>query len=149
MYRISLVIVASALLSACVSSRTPLRTIQQAETRWASGGLSDYSFGLIQNAQVPDTECGIADRPIDIEVRGGRTVRFGTCDVSSAYAQAFGSIPAIFATLRAERMRRPVLLEVKFNADLGYPEVISINHARWTTDGNENFFVRDFRRLNQ
>jgi hypothetical protein len=147
MQRIMIFIVASASLSACVSNRTSVRTIHQAEARWMAADISDYSFKFLKNAQVPDTECGEADQPIDVEVRGGRTTKFGTCDVNSGFAQAFGSIPSIFSTLRAERGRHPPGLEVEFNDALGYPEVISINHARWVTDSGVNYFVRDLRKI--
>jgi len=146
MQRVLIVIVATALLSACISSRTSLRAIQHAEARWVAMGISDYSFKLLKNAQIPDTECGESDRPIEIEVRDGRTVKFGTCDVSSRYALSFGSIPAIFSTLRAERARKPPSLEVDFNDALGYPEIISINNARWVTDHGVTYIVRDLRK---
>jgi len=93
-----------------------------------------------------NTECS-PDSTVEVEVRGGKTVRFGICSAESEMAKHFGSIPRIFATIRANRAERPPRYLVHFNDILGYPESIDANYSRWMTDYAVQYYIRDFRRL--
>jgi len=147
MRRTMLMIVFAASLSACVSNRVSLRTVDAAEARWRSGGIAGYGFKLRTSAFTLDARCEGADGAVEVEVRSNHTTKFGTCELNSKFAEGFGSMPALFSTVREERAERPSELKVKFNDKLGYPEVIGINYARWVTDHGVTYHVSDFRRL--
>jgi hypothetical protein len=145
MYRYVAILAAAASLSGC-ANLVPTGSIRAAEAKWRDSGVQDYNFTLLVASQIRSTACS-SDPEVAVEVRGGKTVRFGTCSPESEMARRFGSIPQIFATIRSERRNRPPRLLVRFDESLGYPKSIDANYSRWMTDHAIQYYVRDFRRL--
>jgi uncharacterized membrane protein len=134
-----------AALGAC-ASLVPKKDIGVAEAKWNASGIQSYNFTLGVGSLMRTTACS-ADSSVDVEVRHGKTVKFGTCSPESEMAQHFGSIPKLFATIRSNRQERPPRYLVRFESILGYPELIDANYSRWMTDHAVQYYVRDFRRI--
>jgi hypothetical protein len=145
MYRYVAILAATATLGAC-ANLVSTSSIRTAETKWHASEIQDYSFTLLVGSQIRSTACS-PDPEVAVEVRGEKTVKFGTCSPESEMAQRFGSIPKIFATIRSNRQDRPPRFLVRFENSLGYPESIDANYSRWMTDHAVQYYVRDFRRL--
>jgi hypothetical protein len=145
MYRYVAILVATASLGGC-ANLVSTGSIRAAEAKWLENGFQDYSFTLLVASQIRSTACS-PDPEVAVEVRGGKTVKFGICSPESEMAQRFGSIPQIFATIRSNRQNRPPRFLVSFENSLGYPESIDANYSRWKTDHAVQYYVRDFRRL--
>jgi hypothetical protein len=144
MYRTLTTIIAAASITAC-SSLVPLSQVTSAEAKWSRSKIQDYDYVVQVNAQSPDTDCSPGDR-VEVRVRRGKTLKFGTCQPGAEMALAFGSIPRLFETIRAARSERPPRYLVKFDAELGYPKYIDANYSRTMTDYSVRYFIRDFRR---
>jgi len=147
MYRRMYLIVAATVLVGACSNLVPLNHVVAAEAKWRKRSIQDYDFTLEVNSLAPFTECS-SNRLVDVQVRGGRTAKFGTCHPDAELAQQFGSIPQIFATIRADRNERPPRYLVRFNSSLGYPEYIDANFSRTMTDYVFRYYIEDFRPLN-
>jgi len=145
MYRSLTTIVVAASIAAC-SSLVPLSHVTSAEAKWDRNKLQDYDYVLEVNAQSPDTACSPGDR-IEVQVRQGKTLKFGTCQPEAEMALAFGSIPKLFETIRSTRSERPPRYLVRFDASIGYPQYIDANYSRTMTDHSVRYFIRDFRRV--
>jgi Family of unknown function (DUF6174) len=145
MYRYVAILAAIASLGGC-ANLVSTGSIRAAEAKWLDSGVQDYSFTLLVASQIRSTACSTGPE-VAVEVRGGRTVRFGNCSPESEMAQRFGSIPQMFTTIRSTRRNRPPRLLVRFENSLGYPESIDANYSRWMTDHAVQYYVRDFRRL--
>jgi Family of unknown function (DUF6174) len=143
MYRSLMTIVATASIAAC-SNLVPLSHVSSAEAKWNRSKIQNYDYIVQVNTMSPDTACSPGDR-IEVQVRHGETVKFGTCPPHAVMALAFGSIPKLFATIRATRSERPPRYAVKFDADLGYPQYIDANYSRMMSDYSVRYFIRDFR----
>jgi hypothetical protein len=139
------ILAVAASLSAC-ANLVSTSSIRAAEARWQRSGIRDYTYTLLVASQIRSTECS-SDPEVAVEVRGGRTVKFGTCSPETEMARRFGSIPQMFATIRANREERPPRFLVRFEDSLGYPESIDANYSRWMTDHAVQYYIRDFRRL--
>jgi hypothetical protein len=137
-----MVVVAASTVAAC-SVLVPLSRVDAAEARWRARGPQSYNFILEIGALTPFTDCS-PRRRIDVEVRNGRTTKFGTCTPDAKLAQRFGSVPQIFATIREDRKEHPPRYLVRFNSSLGYPEHIDANFSREMTDFVFNYYVEDF-----
>ncbi len=144
MYRF-VAILAATTLAAC-ANLVPLNHISAAEAKWRASGVENYNFTLGVGSLLRSTDCSPGPR-VEVEVRGGKTVKFGTCSPESEMAQNFGSIPRIFTTIRSNREERPPRYLVRFNRSLGYPEFIDANYSRWMTDHAVQYYVVDFRRI--
>ena len=145
MNKATILAAATALLAAC-SSLVPLSQVDAAEARWKAQGISNYAFIVRVEAMMPFTECS-AGRRVDVEVRNGKTVKFGTCAVDSEPARDLGSVPQIFVTIRANRLQRPPRYLVQFNPSLGYPEHIDVNLSRTRTDHGFAYYIEGFREI--
>jgi len=145
MYRHAFLVAVAALAGAC-SNLVPLSRVAAAEAMWQSRGPQNYDFVFEIEALMRFTECS-PGRGIEVEVREGRTVKFGTCDVDSELARHYGSVPKLFATIRADRLEHPPRYLVQFNSSLGYPESIDANFSRTMTDHNFWFNVENFREI--
>ena len=145
MYRYVAILAAITSLGGC-ANLVSTSDIRAAESKWLQSGVQDYSFTLLVASQIRSTECS-PDPEVAVEVRAGRTVKFGTCSSESEMAQRFGSVPQIFTTIRSNREQRPPRFLVRFESSLGYPESIDANYSRWMTDQTVQYYVRDFRRL--
>jgi hypothetical protein len=117
--------------------------IAAAEARWKSRGIQDYHYKIEISDLAPFTPCS-PGRVIDVEVRDGQTVKFGSCAAEHELAQAYGSVPRMFATIRKSRSDRPPRYLVKFNASLGYPESIDANYSRTMTDYSIGYYIEEF-----
>jgi hypothetical protein len=144
MYRTLTTIVMAASVAAC-SNLVPLSQLTLAQAKWARSDIKDYDYILEVNAQSPDTACSAGDR-VEVQVRQGKTLKFGTCRPEAEMATAFGSIPKLFETIRATRSEHPPRYLVRFDAALGYPQYIDANYSRTMTDHSVRYFIRDFRR---
>lgn len=140
-----LIIPAVVLLAAACSNLVPLSRVSAAEAKWNSGGIQDYDYVVEINAQSRGTECSPDDR-IEVQVRNGATVKFGTCQPDAELALLFGSIPRLFNTIRETRSERPPRYLVRFDPVLGYPQTIDANYSRTMTDHSVGYFIRDFKR---
>jgi hypothetical protein len=145
MYRYVAIIAACVTLSACANLVSSSQ-IMSAEAKWSASGIQNYDFTLLVASQIRKTDCS-ADPIVEVQVRSGKTVKFGTCSPEADMAQRFGSIPLIFETIRANRRERPPRYLVNFDNTLGYPEMISANYSRWMTDQAVQYYIRDFRRI--
>jgi hypothetical protein len=145
MFRYVAILAATASLGGC-ANLVSTSNIRAAEAKWLQSGVQDYSFTLLVASQIRSTACS-SDPEVAVEVRGGKTVKFGTCSPESEMAQRFGTIPLIFTTIRANRQKRPPRFLVHFESSLGYPESIDANYSRWMTDHAVQYYVRNFRRL--
>lgn len=139
------ILAAAASLGAC-ANLVSTSSIRSAEAKWRDSGIRDYSYTLLVASLVRSTACSPGPE-VAVEVRGGKTVKFGSCSPDSEMARHFGSIPQIFATIRSNRQERPPRFLVCFEDSLGYPESIDANYSRWMTDHAVQYYVRDFRRL--
>lgn len=139
------VIAAISVITAC-SNLVPLSRVAAAEARWQARGIQSYDYSLEILALAPFTECS-PGRRIDVEVRNGRTQKFGSCSPDSELARSYGSMPQIFASIRKSRSEHPPRYLAQFNSSLGYPEHIDANYSRTATDHNIDYYVRDFRRI--
>jgi len=145
MHRYVAILAATASLSAC-ANLVSISSIRAAEAKWQESGIQDYSYTLLVGSLIRSTACS-PNPEVAVEVRGGKTVKFGTCGPETELAQRFGSIPQIFDTIRSNRQERPPRYLVRFENSLGYPESIDANYSRWMTDHAVQYYVRDFRRL--
>jgi hypothetical protein len=139
---------AVALLAPACANLVPLSQVSSAEAKWNSSGIQDYDYVVEVNALSPDTACSPRDR-IEVQVRNGETVKFGTCQPNAELALLFGSIPRLFNTIRETRSERPPRYLVRFDAALGYPRLIDANYSRMMTDHSVRYFVRNFRLLSE
>jgi hypothetical protein len=136
---------ASATIGGC-ANLVPVKRIDIAEAKWNAAGVQSYSYNLGVGSLLRRTPCS-ADSVVEVEVRDGKTVKFGSCSPESEMAQSFGSVPRMFDTIRSDRRERPPRYLVRFESVLGYPESIDANYSRWFTDHAVQYYVRDFRKL--
>jgi hypothetical protein len=145
MYRYVAILAVCIAIAAC-ANLVSSREIGSAEAKWNSSGNQNYDFTLMVLTQIRETDCS-EDPIVKVQVRSGKTVKFGTCSPESEMAQSFGSVPLIFETIRANRQERPPRYLVYFDNALGYPTEIDANYSRWMTDHAVQYYIRDFRRI--
>ena len=130
-------------LAAC-THLTPLEQVESAEDRWKASGIQDYDFTLDIYSLMGGAPCAPGRGPIDVQVRRGQTVKFGTCSPDEWLARQFGTVPDIFETIRTNLNERPPRYVVRFNSSLGYPEFIDADYFRVATDSIARYTVREF-----
>jgi len=145
MYRFVAILAACTTLGAC-ANLVSQSEIGSAEAKWNAHGIQSYDFTLLVASHIRMTDCS-ADPLVRVQVRSGKTVKFGTCSPESEMARRFGSIPLIFETIRENRRERPPRYLVAFENALGYPESIDANYSRWMTDHAIQYYIRDFKRI--
>jgi hypothetical protein len=126
---------------------TPREQVESAEDQWKGTGIQDYDFTLDIYSQVGGAPCAPGRGPIDVQVRDGQTVKFGTCGSEVGLVQEFGTVPRMFETIRANLNERPPRYRVRFNTSLGYPEFIDAVYHRFATDSTAQYTVKDFREI--
>ena len=120
------------------------REISLAEKKWQATGIKNYNYNLTIATLARDRACSTPRVGIEIEVRNGQLKKFGTCDLNAKHAKEFGTIDAVFLTLRNEKSESPPGLEVRFNESYGFPEYIDINYSRWLTDHRVQYHISEF-----
>ncbi len=120
------------------------REISLAEKKWHSSGIKNYNYNLTIATLALDQACSTPRVGIEIEVRDGHLKKFGTCDLNAKHTKGFGTIEAVFLTLRNEKSESPPGLEVRFNEIYGFPEYIDINYSRWLTDHRIQYHISEF-----
>ena len=131
-------------IGGCSLLNVSKREISFAEQKWQSAGIQNYNYELIIASLEHYQECSTPRAGIEIEVRGGKLKKFGTCELNAKYAKEFGTIDAVFLTLRNEKSESPPGLEVRFNENYGFPEYIDINYSRWLTDHSVQYHILKF-----
>lgn len=131
-------------LVGCSLLNVSKREISLAEKKWQSNGIKNYNYNLTIATLARDQTCSTPRVGIEIEVRDGRLKKFGTCDLNARYTKEFGTIDAVFLTLRKEKSESPPGLEVRFNDSYGFPEYIDINYSRWLTDYRVQYHISEF-----
>jgi|SRR6186713_2418201 len=142
--RYLLVAIVLSTLAAC-AHLTPLEQVESAHDRWKASGIQDYDFTLDIYSLMGGAPCASGRGPIDVQVRSGQTVKFGTCSPDVRLVQQFGTVPRIFETIRTNLNERPPRYLVRFNSSLGYPEYIDADYFRFATDSTARYTVKDFR----
>ena len=133
-------------LAAC-THLTPLKQVKSAEDQWKASGVQDYDFTLDIYSLMGGAPCAPGRGPIDVQVRSGQTVKFGTCSPDVWLVQKFGTVPHMFETIRTNLSERPPRYIVRFNSSLGYPEFIDADYFRFATDSTGQYTVRNFREV--
>ncbi len=131
-------------IAGCSLLNVSKREISLAEKKWQSSGIKNYNYNLTIATLARDQACSTPRVGIEIEVRDGKLKKFGTCDLTAKHAKEFGTIDAVFLTLRNEKSESPPGLEVRFNESYGFPEYIDINYSRWLTDHRVQYHISEF-----
>lgn len=129
----------------CSFSGISKRQIDAAEAKWKAAGIENYNYTFIIASLARDRECATPKVGIEVQVREGKLVKFGTCDLTVKKALQFGTIDAIFLLLHREKMGSSVSLEVNFDEGYGYPKSMDINYSRLMTDHRIQYYVSDFQ----
>jgi hypothetical protein len=144
MRKIALVLI-TLCMAGCSLFTVSQREIKNSEKRWIASGIKNYNYTFTIASLGRDRECSTPKVGIEVEVRGGKLTKFGTCELSVGKASKFGTIDKIFATLRKEKSDSPPGLDVRFNEKYGYPERIDINYSRWLTDHRIQYYISDLK----
>lgn len=131
-------------VAGCSLLNVSKREISLAEKKWHSSGIKNYNYNLTIATLALDQACSTPRVGIEIEVRDGHLKKFGTCDLNAKHTKGFGTIEAVFLTLRNEKSESPPGLEVRFNEIYGFPEYIDINYSRWFTDHRIQYHISEF-----
>lgn len=137
------VLIASIFTQGCSFIGISNREIDLSEEKWNALGIKNYSYTFVIATLDPEIECAPIGRGIEVEVKNGKVVKFGTCSVEVEKANLYGTINDIFSVLRNEK-NDAVTVNVSFNESYGYPESMDINYSRWLTEHRVQYYVREF-----
>jgi len=118
--------------------------IDHSEKKWQAAGVKDYRYSFVVASLSQDVKCETSREGIDVEVRDGRVAKFGNCGINDDNATQFGSVDAMFNTLRKMKSDKPKSIKVIFHEKYGFPESIDVNYSRWFTDHRVQYYVKDF-----
>jgi hypothetical protein len=146
--RITRVVGLLPLVFACHSSTDPIPgDLASARARWTAASVTDYEVTVHRSCFCP-TEM---DTPVIVTVRGGVVVgrRYATTNaaVSAQFAQYFPAVDGLFGVVDDALARHADTLDAHYDAQLGFPTLVSIDYVKDAVDDELSVDVTSFRRL--
>lgn len=120
--------------------------LENGEATWSALALTDYDLTIHKACECPPP----AGIPIRIAVRDRRIQHAEVAEGRRAgepieLRDIPGTVPALFATVRAAIDDDPDTLEIHYDADYGFPRKIRIDRRKAYGDDDTSYTVISFR----
>ena len=119
--------------AACDNPLSPTDDLEEARRKWRREGISTYSFTVTQSCFCVEDARG----PFRVTVSGGAVV--SVTDPASGAPRAVSEFVPLTVEALFDRVQMAIddddELDVRYDADLGYPRRIEINLSQQPVDG--------------
>ena len=133
------------MLAACSDATAPDEKLNAARRRWAQQGPASYSMVVHRSCECTPEGAG----PVLVRVRNGavesRQYTATGASVPASLADVFPSVEGLFQLIEDARRQRPNSLEVRYDATLGYPTLISVDFDRMIADDEFVYTASELR----
>jgi hypothetical protein len=142
-YTAALLLVATATLSlsSCDGVTSPRSDLEQARTRWAERGPSDYSIVVSRSCFCAP----VTTDPVVVTVAGGvivsRVYAASGDTVPPAYASVYPDIAQLFDIIDEAIAQRAAHVDVTYEPDFGYPVSVFIDQSANAADDEISYDV--------
>lgn len=131
---------------ACGDSTSPEEgDLRAARRRWETAGRLSYSFTLSRSCECTPEMAG----PVRVTVQDGAVVSrvyvSGGGPVPPVLESAFPSIDGLFELIEEALRQNAYSLDVRYDATLGYPTIISVDYDRQIADDEFVHIVSDYQ----
>jgi hypothetical protein len=115
----------------------------RAENVWATSGSTDYTLVVTRGC-----DCPVQPRQVELAIAGDAIVSAIYTDtgepVDTAVWRQYATVSQLFALVRDALDRRAPTLQVEYNQEFGYPELLVINYDRTRTDDDVLFLIEGY-----
>jgi hypothetical protein len=138
---IATTLLACAVTAACSNATAPDDELRDARQLWARQGPASYSLTLFRSCECTPEMTG----PVVVMVRNGaiesRHYTTNGATVPVPFAFSFPTVEGLFQIIDDAIALDPYQLEVRYDARLGYPTLISVDFDRRIADDEFSYTV--------
>ena len=135
------VLVAAFVVPQNPTAQGPAIALARAEAQWQTRGPKSYRFGI-------RLTCECSPKGMNFRVVGGQVqLPPGADATSQRFCEGFGTVERLFARIRRAIADGGYRIDVKYDAELGYPIWADLDPHREIIDDELFFRVSDFHNL--